>query len=145
MVRYAAGVLLLGAAYYGAAQLGQTLRYTASVSAIWPPVGLGIAALYTFGLRWWPGILIGELLVNGDLWQSPGLPLGGLVGQQAGNMAEVLLGALLLRRLIGPRAALDRVSQVSGMILALALATAISASVGMASMLAVDVIEPSEM
>jgi integral membrane sensor domain MASE1 len=43
------------------------LRYTASVSAIWPPVGLGIAALYLFGLRWWPGIFLGELLVNGKL------------------------------------------------------------------------------
>src|SRR3954468_3463485 len=108
MVRYAAGVLLLGAAYYGAAQLGQTLRYTASVSAIWPPVGLGIATLYVFGLRWWPGIFFGELLVNSPLVlgaRPP--PLGSMIGQQAGNMAEVIGGAWLLRRLIGPRAALD--------------------------------------
>src|SRR5829696_8168770 len=27
-----------------AAKVGQTLRYTASVAAIWPPAGLGIAA-----------------------------------------------------------------------------------------------------
>ena len=60
--RYVAGVLLLAAAYYGAAKLGQTLRYTASVSAIWPPAGLGIAALYLWGLRWWPGLLLGELV-----------------------------------------------------------------------------------
>ena len=53
-VRAAAGVALLAGAYFGAAKLGQTLRYTASVSAVWPPVGLGIAALYEFGLRWWP-------------------------------------------------------------------------------------------
>jgi hypothetical protein len=46
-VRYAGGVLMLTAAYYGAAKLGQTLRYTASVSAIWPPAGLGIGALLT--------------------------------------------------------------------------------------------------
>ena len=45
-LRYVAGVLVLAAAYYGAAKLGQTLRHTASVSAIWPPAGLGIAALY---------------------------------------------------------------------------------------------------
>ena len=53
--KYVAGVLVLAATYYGCAKLGQTLRYTASVSAIWPPVGLGIAALYLWGLRWWPG------------------------------------------------------------------------------------------
>ena len=47
------------------------------------------------------------------------LPLGSLLGQQAGNMAEVVVGALLLRRLIGPRAAIDRVEQVGGLFAAL--------------------------
>src|SRR5436190_10658028 len=113
--RYVAGVLALGAAYYGAAKLGQSLRYTASVSAIWPPVGLGIAALYLWGLRWWPGILVGELVVNGELLVNEnGFPLGSLLGQQAGNMAEIVVGAVLLRRLIGPRAALDRAERVGG-------------------------------
>ena len=141
-VRYVAGILLLAAAYYGAAKLGQTLRYTASVSAIWPPVGLGIAALYLWGLRWWPGILIGETIVNSQLLleHSP-LPFGSLVGQQVGNMAEIIVGAILLRRLIGPRAPLDRVDQVGGMLLAVAIATAISATVGTASMLAGGVID----
>ena len=141
-VRYVAGILLLAAAYYGAAKLGQTLRYTASVSAIWPPVGLGIAALYLWGLRWWPGILIGETIVNSELLlgHSP-LPFGSVVGQQVGNMAEIIVGAILLRRLIGPRAGLDRVDQVGGMLLAVAIATAISATVGTASMLAGGVID----
>ncbi len=144
-IRAVIGVLTLAAAYYGAAKLGQTLRYTASVSAIWPPAGLGIAALYLWGIRWWPGIFIGELLVNGELLlDNSGLPLGSLVGQQTGNMAEIIVGAMLLRRLIGPRAALDRVEQVGGMILALTIATAISATVGTASMLAGDVIQQSE-
>ena len=66
-LKYIGGVLFLAAAYYGAAKVGQTLRYTASVSAIWPPAGLGIAALYLWGLRWWPGILLGEIVVNGQL------------------------------------------------------------------------------
>jgi signal transduction histidine kinase len=143
--RYIAGVLLLGLAYFGAAKLGQTLRYTASVSAIWPPAGLGIAALYLWGLRWWPGIFLGELLVNGQLLvDHTSLPLGSLVGQQTGNMAEIIVGAWLLRRLIGPRAMLDRVPQVGGMVLAAGVATSISATVGSISMLAGGVIELSE-
>src|SRR5262249_23661816 len=140
-LRYVRGVLLLAASYYGAAKLSQTLSYTGSVSAIWPPVGLGIAVLYLWGLRWWPGIFIGECLVNADLFvrgSSP--PLGSLVGQQFGNMVEVILGAWLLRRLIGSRAALDRTSQVIGLIVAVGTATAISATVGTVSMLAGDVI-----
>jgi signal transduction histidine kinase len=143
--RTVAGVVLLAAAYYGAAKLGQTLRYTASVAAIWPPAGLGIAVLYLWGLRWWPGIFLGELIVNGLLLlESDAPPFGSLVGQQAGNMAEIVLGAILLRRLIGPRAALDRVEQVGGMLLALSIATAISATFGTVSMLAGGVIDASE-
>jgi signal transduction histidine kinase len=138
-------VVLIAAAYYGAAKVGQTLRYTASVSAIWPPAGLGIAVLYLWGLRWWPGVLLGETLVNGQLWlDDSGIPIGSILGQQAGNMAEIIVGALLLRRLIGPNAAMDRVEQVGRMLLALGVATAISATIGTVSMLAGGVIDVSD-
>ena len=104
-VRYLSGVLVLAAAYYASAKVGQTLRYTASVSAIWPPAGLGIAALYLWGVRWWPGVFIAELVVNAELLAAPHpLPLGSLLGQQAGNMAEVVVGALLLRAADRPAA-----------------------------------------
>jgi signal transduction histidine kinase len=143
--RFLAGVLILAAVYYGAAKLGQTLRYTASVSAIWPPAGVGIAALYLWGIRWWPGLLLGEFVVNGELLlDDTALPLGSLIGQQAGNMAEMIVGALLLRRFIGPRAALDRADQIGGMSMALGIATAISATAGTLSMLAGGVIDGSE-
>jgi signal transduction histidine kinase len=137
-------VLLLAAAYYGAAKLGQTLRYTASVSAIWPPAGLGIGALYLWGLRWWPGVLLGEIVVNGELLLGDGaFPIGTLGGQQTGNMAEIIVGALLLRRLIGPNAAMDRIEQVGGMLVAVAVATAISATAGTVSMVAGGVVDES--
>jgi hypothetical protein len=58
-------------------------------------------------------------------------------------MAEIVVGAWLLRRLIGPRASLDRTSQVVGMIIAAGTATAISATIGTISMLAGDVIAVS--
>jgi signal transduction histidine kinase len=143
-LRYVGGVVLLAAAYYGAAKLGQTLRYTASVSAIWPPAGLGIAALYVWGMRWWPGVLLAECVVNGELLLDDGaFPLGSLLGQQAGNMAEIVVGALLLRQLVGPGAAMDRVEQVGGMLLAVGGATAISATVGTVSMVAGGVVDES--
>ena len=142
---YVAGLLCLALAYTAAAKLGQTLRYTASVSAIWPPAGLGIAVLYLGGLRWWPGVLLGELLVNGELLvRDSGIPIGSLLGQGTGNLAEVLVGAILLRQLIGPNAHLDRVPQVGGMTLALLVAVAISAMVGTVSILAGGAIEADE-
>jgi signal transduction histidine kinase len=145
LVRTVGVIVAIALAYYGAAKLGQTLRYTASVAAIWPPAGLGIAVLYLWGLRWWPGIFLGEVIVNGELLASDsGIPFWSIVGQQAGNMLEIVVGAILLKRLIGPRAGLDRADQIVGMLVALACGTAISAVVGTASMLAGGVIEPSE-
>jgi signal transduction histidine kinase len=137
-------VLALACAYYGAAKLGQSLRYTGSVSAIWPPVGVGIASLYLWGLKWWPGVLVAEVVINAELLLSQDSPLGSLLGQQAGNVIEVLVGALLLRRMIGHRAALDRADQVGRLLVALGIATAISATVGTLSMLSGGVIGASD-
>ena len=87
--RYITGILALALAYYGAAKAGQALSYTGSVSAIWPPAGLGIAVLYLWGLRWWPGVFLGDLVVNLELLQGhDALPLSSLVGQQFGNMTD---------------------------------------------------------
>src|SRR5436190_13152665 len=144
-IRYAGGVLLLAACYYGAAKIGQTLRYTASVSAIWPPAGVGIAALCLWGFRWWPGILLGELVINAELISGDsGIPIASVAGQQIGNMAEVIVGALLLRRLLGARTPFDRVEQVGQMLIALGIATTISATVGTVAMIAGDVIGHAE-
>jgi signal transduction histidine kinase len=138
--------VVVAVAYYGSAKFAQALRYTGSVSAIWLPVGVGISALYLWGLRLWPGVLIGELLINAELhFESAGLPLVSAAGQGVGNMLEVIGGAFLLQRLVGPRTRLDRVDKVSGMLLALGAATAISATVGTLSLVAGDVIQPSEL
>jgi len=142
-VRKVAGVLAIAAAYYATAKLGQALSYTGSVAALWPPAGVGIAVLYLWGLRWWPGVFLGDLVVNLELLDS--IPHGSLIGQQLGNMAEILVGAALLRRLIGSRAELDRIEQVTGTFVALAIATAISATVGALSMLAGGVIDHGEL
>jgi len=89
--------------------------------------------------------LLGEIVVNGQLLLDDStFPVGSLLGQQTGNMAEIIVGALLLRRLVGPNAAMDRVEQVGGMLVALGVATAISATVGTVSMLAGGVVDESD-
>ena len=69
-------------------------------------MGLGIAALYLGDFAGWPGVL-GELVVNGQLLLDDStFPIGSLLGQQAGNMAEIIVGAILLpgrARVDGPR------------------------------------------
>src|SRR5262249_2318993 len=136
--KYVAKILLLAAAYYGSAKAGQALRYTASVSAVWPPAGVGIGALFLWGPSLGPGGFLARVALNSPPLDT--LALGSLIGQQTGNMAEVIVGAVLLQRLLGPRAKFERSEQVSGMILAIGIATAISATVGTVSMLAGGVI-----
>jgi hypothetical protein len=41
-------------------------------------------------------------------------PLGSALGTVAGNMADILVDAVLLRRLLGPRAALDQLERMGG-------------------------------
>jgi signal transduction histidine kinase len=90
-------------------------------------------------------VLLGEIVVNGQLLLDDStFPVGSLLGQQTGNMAEIIVGALLLRRLIGPGAAMGRVEQVGGMLVALGVATAVSATAGTVSMLAGGVVDESD-
>ena len=138
--RYVAGIVLLAGAYYGAAKLGLKLGYLdGAVTALWPPVGVGIAALVLFGPRLWPGVVLGDLLVA-----DFSTPLGTVVGQTAGNTLEVLVGALLLRRLAGADVAMNRVRDVFALIVAAAAGTLISACFGTASLRLGDVIGAPE-
>jgi PAS domain S-box-containing protein len=138
---YVLAVLVLAAAYYAAAKIGLRLAYLhGTVTALWPPVGVGIAALARYGARLWPGIVIGDLLA-GD-YSSP---LGTVLGQTAGNTLEVLLAAVLLRRLVGDRIGLTRVAEVFALVVCAALGTLVSATFGAMSLRLGDVITRSEL
>src|SRR5829696_5299744 len=76
--RYAAGVVALAAAYYTAAKVSYELEFAGPVAAIvWLPAGVAIAFLCLGGLRFWPGVLVGDLLAN----DYSALPLGSALGQ----------------------------------------------------------------
>src|SRR6476646_1801920 len=80
--RYLLQVALVVALYYAAAHIGFAFQFAGPVAAIvWLPVGVGIAALYVLGLRLWPGIVVGDLLVN----NYTALPVGSAIGQSFGN------------------------------------------------------------
>jgi PAS domain S-box-containing protein len=139
-IRYAASAAVVAAVYYGAAKVGLQLAYlNGAVTALWPPVGVGIAALVLFGLRLWPGIVIGDLLA-GDY----STPLGTVIGQTVGNTLEVLVAALLLRRLVGDRPSLERVREVFALVGCAVVATPISAVFGTTSLRLGDVISSDE-
>jgi integral membrane sensor domain MASE1 len=60
-------------------------------------------------------------------------------------MAGLLVATIILRRLVGPRAAMDRLQQVGAVLVAVATGAAISAAVAMVSVRAGGLITASEM
>ena len=106
---------------------------------MWLPVGVGIAGLYLMGLRLWPAVVIGDLLVNNYMR----LPVGAAVGQSFGNLLEVVIGVMLLRRFVSRRAPLDTATGVAGVFAALTVATAVSAIIGPLSLALYHVIPAS--
>jgi two-component system, NarL family, sensor histidine kinase FusK len=136
--RYLLGVAVLAGAYYGAAKLGYLLEVAGPVGAVvWLPVGVGIATLYLGGTALWPGVLVGDLLAN----DYHVLPLGSALGQTCGNLLEVLVAALLLRRLVRFGSPLESVGGVARMLIAIAVGTAVSATIGSLAQLAGGVID----
>ena len=97
--------------------------------------------LHVGGLRWWPGVLLGDLLSRE--WAQ--LPLGTALAESAGNIARAVVAVLILRALVGPRAAMDRLAQVGAVLVAVAAGEANSATVAMLALRAGELIEVSEM
>ena len=129
--RYLLAAVVTVAAYYAAAQIGIHLAYPHTgtstygvVTAFWPPVGVGIAALVLFGLRLWPAVVVGDLLA-GDY----STPLGVTLGQTLGTVVAVVVSAALLIRLGARRPGL-RVRDVLVLMASTAAGTALGAGLG---------------
>jgi integral membrane sensor domain MASE1/anti-sigma regulatory factor (Ser/Thr protein kinase) len=138
---HAAKLVAVAAVYYGSAKLGLELAFeTRSVSAVWPPTGIALAAVVLWGPRMWPAIAIGAFLANS--WT--GIPVYAVLGITIGNTLEALVGAYLLRRFAGFNPRLERVRDVGALVVAGALSTAISATLGVTSLFVADAITGSE-
>ncbi|MGP3947403.1 MASE1 domain-containing protein [Streptomyces sp. 7N604] len=96
-------ILAVAGVYYGSAKVGLLQELVrGQVTPLWPPTGIALACLLIFGLRCWPGIVIGALLVNVPLG-----PAGWVFAIAAGNTLAPLASYALLRR-AGFRIELDR-------------------------------------
>src|SRR3954453_2213951 len=123
---YVGAVMLLAVTYYLAGRIGLELGYLdGAVAALWPPAGLGLAVLFLGGVRLWPGIVIGDLLL-GDF----STPLATVLAQTAGNTLALVVGAMALRRLTGGRGDLARVGDVLALVACAVLTAVISGAIG---------------
>jgi signal transduction histidine kinase len=125
--RFPTGVALLVGLYWAAAHVGYWLGFSGPVASIvWLPAGAGIAFLYVGGLRFWPGVLIGDLLVN----DYNTLPVGTALAQTVGNVLECVVAAWLLHRLVRTRSPLDTLESLGRGACALVAGVAVSATIG---------------
>jgi integral membrane sensor domain MASE1 len=123
--------LVLALVYFASAKLGLALAFsTPSVTAVWPPTGIALAALVLWGRGLWPGVLLGAFLAN----VTTDVPVYTAAGIAVGNTLEALLGASLLDR-FGFRPELRRLRDIFALVvLAALLSTAVSATIGVASL-----------
>jgi integral membrane sensor domain MASE1 len=131
-VLYLLRIAVLAGVYYGGAKLGLTLAFAnPSVTAVWPPTGISLAALLLWGYRYWPGVAIGALLANG----FTGVPIETVLGITVGNTLEALTGAYLVRRVGRFRTSLRRVRDVLALVvLGAVVSTLVAATIGVASL-----------
>jgi integral membrane sensor domain MASE1 len=140
-VFYAGALALAALAYYVAGRIGLELAYLdGAVAALWPPAGLGLAVLFRYGVRLWPAIVIGDLLL-GDY----STPLGTVLAQTLGNTLALVSAALLLRRLTGGRGRLERVADVFALVGCALVAALVSAAFGPLSLRLGNVISADEL
>jgi PAS domain S-box-containing protein len=134
-------VAALAGLYYAAARFG--LRYASigqSVSLVWPPTGLALAALVALGYGYWPAVAIGAFLANA----ATPVPLAAAAGIAVGNTLEALLAAYLLRRATGARPRLESMATVRTLVLAAApVGAVVSAIIGVSALTMTGVLAES--
>jgi PAS domain S-box-containing protein len=132
LTRYAVKVLLVAVAYFATAKLGLRLAHEqSSITAIWAPTGIALAAILIWGYRLWPAVALGALSANA--WT--GIPLVSLLGITTGNTLEALAGAYLLLRVAGFQRSLERIDDVLALVFfGGVISTMVSATIGVGSL-----------
>ena len=131
-VPYAISIVAVAAVYVASGKLGLDLAFTTgSVTAIWPPTGIALAALILGGYRMWPAVALGALLTN----VNTGINAGTVLGITLGNTLEALVGAYLLVGVIRFRPTLERVGDVLALVaFGAVISTMVSATIGVTSL-----------
>jgi integral membrane sensor domain MASE1 len=117
---------LIVAAYFVSGKGGLELAEThPNVSVLWPPTGIAFATLLILGIRAWPAIFVGALLVNITIG-TPETALATAVG----NTLEAVVGTHLANRFANGKNAFLVPRNVFAFVLISFFSTAISALIG---------------
>src|ERR1044071_7948654 len=128
LVRRLGLLVALAAAYFVAGKLGLAFAFVnPSVSAVWAPTGIALAAFVLFGYGVWPAIFLSAFLVNLTTTGS----VASSVGIGVGNTLEGVVGAYLVNRFARGRQVFERAQDVFIYVaLACLVGTSVSATGG---------------
>ncbi len=129
---YCVQIVIIAIVYVVAAKLGLSLAFsTKQVTTVWPPTGIALAVLFLFGLRLWPGVMIGAFFANLFTAEPPLVALSIAIG----NTLEAVIGSYCLKFWFKIRPELDRNIDVLAIIVGAFFCTAISATIGVTSLI----------
>ena len=128
-------------AYFLAAKLGLTVATVGvTVTLVWPPSGVAVAAMLLLGRRVWPGVALGAFIANA----TTDAPIAVAWFTAVGNPLEAVVAATLLQRMSNFDTSLERTRDVLALtVLGAIVAPTVSASVGIAGLVFAGVVAPS--
>lgn len=138
-------IFMLALIYVVSARLGLQLQFFDSqATPVWPPSGIAIGLSFLFGVRALPGVLLGALVANfldyylKGVWLSHAAIAAALIS--VGAMLEAWCALFILRLLLAERFISDTSSDILGFVCTIAIACLLSASVGVATLVALGML-----
>src|SRR5688572_9726672 len=103
-------LLALALAYYLGVRVGLAFTLpTSAVSLLWPPNAIVLAALLLWPARFWAWPLLAVLPVHLIAQLAAGVPLVMAASWYASNVSEAVVGAAIIRSILGAAPRFDRV------------------------------------
>ncbi|MEH2475517.1 signal transduction histidine kinase/CheY-like chemotaxis protein [Nitrobacteraceae bacterium AZCC 2161] len=138
-ISYAGGLVAIGAIYFALAKGGLALASIhPSATPIWPPTGVALAAVLLWGYRTWPAIFTAAVIANAMTAGS----VATAIAIATGNSLEAVVGAYLINRWSSGCNTFSTPNSVAKFaLICFAIATPISASIGLASLATAGYIE----
>lgn len=125
------GNAVLAGVYFALAKVGLSFALVnGSVTLVWPPAGVALAAVVVWGARMLPGVAVGVFASNfawGESWLFP-------LASMLGNTGEALVGAVLLLWLLRFRCQMDRVRDILGLQFSAGGGAVVAATVGVSAL-----------
>lgn len=143
---YVFSIILITIVYFISGLFGELFKIPPSnAGGFWPPAGISLAIVLLFGMRYWPGIWLGNLCISAYAFSFDQEYLVVYLATATGAALCAYAGSTTIRRYVGyPNPLTDDESILTFMFLGGPLCCLIPASIGLTAMYAVDIIMLSE-